>query len=253
MHQSHRRQRFLFVFAPLCLVLAAAHSPAQNGTSSVSKQQSTPEILPNTRQPRQTSQPNQQAQPQAPSTGGSMPAGLNQMLPGGGIAGGQQGFNPLLGGAGITGAQPGSLADLLVQQQLQQAFYAGIQQMQVSAQAQAAQQQRAAQIAASQQQSSMATRRKERKAEPQDPDTLFAKPNIKIMEEESAEKTSARQLRLTMDIKADAERADLHGDRVEATKLRAKVGQRLTDIVDKYKGTPASKEAAKLLEDMYPR
>jgi DNA polymerase III gamma/tau subunit len=238
MLQSHLLSKHPFMLTLVGLALRGVHAPDQlSGTSAASKQQSTPTILPNTRQTSQPAQPSQQVQSQSPSTTGSTPLSRNQMLVAGGIVGNQQ--------------QP-SLTDLLLQQQLQQAYYSGIQQMQMNAQAQAAQQQYAAQLAASQQRSSLAARRKERRVEPEDPDSFFAKPDIKVMGEESAEKVSARQLRLARDIKGDADRAEQQGDRVQAAKLRVKVGHRLTEIVDKYKGTPASKEAAKLLEDLYP-
>jgi hypothetical protein len=140
--------------------------------------------------------------------------------------------------------------------QQQMALYSTIQQLQVNAQLQAAQQQRNAAIAASLQQathdSSAANRtRKEPKSKAADLEEVFAKPEIRRLEDDSEEAAAGRQLRLAKALKADADLAQLNGDRSGAAKLRAKVGQRLYDLFDKYPKTAAGKEAEKLLDELY--
>jgi hypothetical protein len=160
------------------------------------------------------------------------------MFPGGGLSGFQQ--------------QP-SLLDLMTQQQL--GLSLALQQMQLAGQVQAAQQQRAAAAALQQQSVNAAaaasmSRRKEKEQTDQ-PEELFAKPEFKRMAEESDEETSARQLKLAKKLKDDADWAQAEGDRVSAARMRSRVGQRLTDIVDKYPKTPAAKQAESLLESLY--
>lgn len=165
------------------------------------------------------------------------------------------GLNPLAPAGGLLGPlQQSYFQDPLFQQQM--AIYSTIQQMQVNAQLQAAQQQRNAAIAASLQQaaqpsSAASQSRKEPKTRAEDVEDKFAKPEIKRLEDDSEEAAAGRQLRLAKALKADADVAQLNGDRTAASKLRSKVGQRLSDISEKYPKTAAGKEAEKLLDTLY--
>lgn len=139
------------------------------------------------------------------------------------------------GGAG--GAQQQStLMNALLQQQLLTAI------QQLNAQAQAQQQPR---------NGAVANGRRQPNQWFEEPQNGLGKVEVKRMEEESDEVVSAKYLRMAKDIKTDADKAQAGGDRPRAARLRAKVEQRLADIVEKFPGTPASKEAAKLLENLY--
>jgi hypothetical protein len=164
-------------------------------------------------------------------------------------------MNSLLPGGIAPGPlQQAYLQDPLLQQQM--ALYSTIQQLQLSAQVQAAQHQQNAAIAASLQQASQASTassrsRKEPRPKPDEPEELFAKPEIKRLDDDSEEAAAARQLRLAKALKADADLAQLNGDRSGASKLKAKVGQRLHDIFEKYPKTAAGKQANKLLDELF--
>jgi hypothetical protein len=184
-----------------------------------------------------------QPQKQSPST----------TFPAGGLP--PVGTNPLVSGPVIPGPlQQSYLQDPVLQQQM--ALYSTLQQLQLNAQIQAAQQQQSAAMAAAyQQQASQAaaasSRRNTPKAKPEEPEELFAKPEIKHLDDGSEDAAASRQLRLAKALKADADLAQLNGDRTASSKLKTKVGQRLSDISEKYPKTAAGKEAEKLLDELY--
>jgi hypothetical protein len=171
-------------------------------------------------------------------------------------------MNQLQGGgssAGSTASLQGNQSNLLAQQQLQQALSSGLQQAQLNALYMATQQQqRATQYSGFGQQQPntdrtlMASVRKQRRLLFNEEEDLSPKFEIKRMEDESASAASGKQLQLAKEIKRDADLASIKGDRAQAAKLRAKVSQRLSDIVDKYQGTPAAREASSLLESSNP-
>ena len=179
---------------------------------------------------------------------------LPQSLPMGGAS--QTGINQLLQFAAVSALQQQpTTVDALAQQQLQLALVSTAQQLQLAGQMQAAQLQQNALAAASRQQqgddAAAAQRRKRQTLSVEEVEERFPKPEIKPMAQSSEEEASARQLRMAKKLKTDADLAQLGGDRAEAAKLRAKVGQRLADIVEKYPKTPAAKEADTLLETLY--
>ncbi len=157
------------------------------------------------------------------------------------------------GGLSPFGQQP-SLLDAFAQQQM--AMSMALQQAQLVGQIQAAGQQQAAlaAAAAARQQANReaaASRRKQSRLESTEPEELFAKPEFKPLEDDSEEAASARLLLLAKNLKKDSEMADFSNDRQTAARLRSRVGQRLTEIIDKYPKTRAAKQAQSLLETLY--
>ncbi len=230
-----KRLTVIPVLSVLMLGLAADGARAQiAGPSASGSRQPVgivplPGLMPGN-QPSVPTQSNLQS-PQSLPLGGSTPLGLNQIQ------------------------QNNSLLGLQQQQQLQLGLYSTIQQLQMGGLLQAQRQQNALAIAAALKQpvsSAASIHRKQQSLLYSDAEDKPAKVEIKLMEEESDEVVSAKQLKLAKYLKADADTAQFKDNRTEAAKLRAKVGQRLTDIVDKYPKTPAAKEAEKILQTLYP-
>ncbi len=244
MVRNMKRLTVVPVFSVLMLSLAADQARSQIAGPSASGSRQPVGIVPTSglmpgNQPSLPSQSNLQL-PQSSALGGSAGIGLNQMLPN----------NPFLGLQ-----QSNSLNGLTQQQQLQLGLYSTIQQAQLGGLLQAQQLQNAMAVGAALRQPVAPVspaRRKQQSLLYDDSEDKPAKFEIKHMEEESDEVVSAKQLKLAKYLKADADTAQFKDDRSEAAKLRAKVGQRLSDIIDKYPKTPAAKEAEKILQNLYP-
>jgi hypothetical protein len=161
-------------------------------------------------------------------------------------------------GAGSTASVQGNQVNQLAQLQMQQALSSSLQQAQLNALYMAAQQQRAAQHSGFGQQQANTNRaltaslRKQRRLFFNEEEDLAPRLEVKRMEDESTTAASGKQLQMAKEIKRDADLASIKGDRAQAAKLRAKVSQRLNEIVDKYQGTSAAREATSLLESSNP-
>jgi hypothetical protein len=162
------------------------------------------------------------------------------------------------GGAGSTAALQGNQLNQLAQLQVKQALSSSLQQARLNALYMAAQQQRAAQYSGFNQQqlntdrALSASLRKQRRLFFHEEEDLAPRLEVKRMEDESTTAASGKQLQMAKEMKRDADLASIKGDRARAAKLRAKVSQRLSGIVDKYQGTSAAREATSLLEGSNP-
>jgi hypothetical protein len=242
------RQTIVAILTTLSLGLTAEQARAQISGSSAAGggKHSSGSIQPPgttapTMQTTQTQQQQQALPSQALAQGIPSQAGVNQLLQYAAVSALQQ--------------QPTTL-DGLLQQQAQLALVSTVQQLQLAGQAQAIQlQQNAVAAAARKQQEDAearaAQRRKSQTFSADDLDSLFPKTEVKRLEHDGADEASARQLKMAKQLKTDADRALVNGERVESAKLKAKVGQRLADIIEKYPKTPAAKEADALIESLY--
>jgi hypothetical protein len=157
------------------------------------------------------------------------------------------------GGTSLTGtnpsAQQANLSSVFMLQQQQLAVSVALQQLQ--AQQQAAGLAPNARLQTVSEATAAAVQRKQQKALFDEPEEKSSKPEIKRMAEESDEDASSKQLWMANDIKRDTDAAQAKGDRARATKLRAIVEQRLSDIQEKYPNTPAAQDAEKIRASLY--
>ena len=65
---------------------------------------------------------------------------------------------------------------------------------------------------------------------------------------DSPEDAAARQLKIALELVADAESAHEQGERDRASKMRERAGQRLQKLIESYSGTQAAGEARELLQ-----
>ena len=248
------RLTIVAILTTLSLTMTAEQARAQTGTSAAGGGKHTSGSIqpPGTTAPTKPATQTQTQQQQQQQ--------LQQVLPSQSLLQGipsQTGINQLLQFAAVSALQqqPTTL-DGLLQQQSQLALVSTVQQLQLAGQAQAIQlQQNAVAAAARKQQEDVdakaAQRRKTQALSADDLNALFPKPEVRHLEHDGEEEASARQLRMAKQLKTDADRALLNGDRVESTKLKAKVGQRLADIIEKFPKTAAAKEADALIQSLY--
>ena len=242
-----RRLTIVAILTTLLLGWTAEQARAQTGSSAAGGGKHTsgsiqpPGSTAPTRQAPQTQQPQQVVPNQALLQGIPSQTGINQLLQYAAVSALQQ--------------QPTTL-DGLMQQQAQLALVSTVQQLQWANQAQAIQLQQSALAAAARKQQSddeakAAQRRKPQTIPAEEVDAMFPKPEVRHLEHDGAEEASARQLRMAKKLNSDADMALFNGDRAESTKLKAKVSQRLADIIEKYPKTPAAKEADALIQGLY--
>jgi hypothetical protein len=85
------------------------------------------------------------------------------------------------------------------------------------------------------------------KAEENKPQAAEAKRRAEEDAREKRETDATRQLERARKLMDDAEKTRLNGDRDEATKMRLHAADRLRDVMEKFPGTKAAKEAEDLL------
>jgi hypothetical protein len=235
-----RRLTIVAFFTVLTLGSAAEQARAQIAGPSARKPTGSiqpPGTTPQNQQPAQSQQPTQV--PQTIPVGGASQTGVSQLLQ---------------NAAALALQQQPTTLDGLMQQQMQLALVSTVQQLQLAGQVQAVQLQQNALAAAARQKQTddaAAQRKKRQTLSTEDVEEIFPKPEVKKMEQTNDDDASARQLRLAKKLNTDADMALFSGDRAGAAKLRAKVGERLSDIMEKYPKTPAAKEADSLLQSLY--